>query len=98
MLNNKPLHRFRMAGFAEGLSLLILVLIAMPLKYIAGIPEVVSVVGALHGFFFIAYALIALYTTYKVRWSFLWLASAFVVAFIPFGNFWLDHRIKQSFY
>lgn len=88
---------FRIAGLIEGGSLLLLVLIAMPLKYLVGIPEVVSVVGALHGFLFIAYLLIIAYTTLKIRWSLKWIVSAIVVAFIPFGNLWLDHQIKQKF-
>ncbi|PLR80778.1 hypothetical protein CVD25_08220 [Bacillus canaveralius] len=91
-----PIGRFRLMGFIEGASLLILLFIAMPLKYFAGFPEVVSVVGALHGFFFIAYVLIIAYTTFKIRWSFVWVASAVVVAFIPFGNMILDIRLQRS--
>lgn len=43
--------RFRFFGFIEGASLLILLCIAMPLKYAAGYPEAVRIVGSLHGFF-----------------------------------------------
>lgn len=91
-----PIGRFRMMGFVEGLSLIILLFIAMPLKYFAGLPEVVTVVGALHGGFFIAYLLIIIYTTYKIRWSVLWAISAVVVAFIPFGNIILDAKLKKQ--
>ncbi|PLR76627.1 hypothetical protein CU633_14850 [Bacillus sp. V3-13] len=91
-----PIGRFRLMGFIEGVSLLILLFIAMPLKYFAGFPEVVSVVGALHGFFFIVYLLMIAYTTLKIRWSFVWVASAVAVAFIPFGNMILDFRLQRS--
>jgi integral membrane protein len=90
-----PIGRFRVMGFIEGASLLVLLFIAMPLKYWAGLPEVVSVVGALHGAFFISYLLIIAYTTFKIRWSILWALSAVIVAFIPFGNIILDSKLKK---
>jgi integral membrane protein len=91
------IHRFRVMGFIEGASLLILLFIAMPLKYAAGIPEAVRIVGSLHGFFFILYMLMIVYVTFKIRWSFIWFGSALAVAFIPFGNILLDRFIKRKF-
>jgi integral membrane protein len=91
------IERFRLSGFVEGASLLILLFIAMPLKYIAGFPEAVTVVGSLHGFFFVVYVLVIGYTTLKIRWHFKWVFSALAVAFIPFGNLILDRYIKRSF-
>ncbi|RSD28884.1 DUF3817 domain-containing protein [Mesobacillus subterraneus] len=84
-------------GLIEGGSLLVLVFIAMPLKYWAGIPEAVRLVGSLHGFFFILYVLMIVYTTFKIRWSLFWAVSAFVVAFIPFGNMILDRFLPRTF-
>jgi integral membrane protein len=91
-----PIGRFRLMGFLEGLSLLVLLFIAMPLKYFADLPQVVTIVGALHGGLFIGYLLIIAYTTYKIRWSILWAIFAVVVAFIPFGNIILDAKLKKS--
>lgn len=91
-----PIGRFRLMGFIEGASLLILLFIAMPLKHLAGIPMAVTIVGSLHGFFFITYLLIIAYTTFKIRWSFAWVFSAVAVAFIPFGNMILDARLKKA--
>lgn len=91
-----PIGRFRMMGFIEGLSLLVLLFIAMPLKYFAGMPEVVTIVGAIHGAFFITYLFFIAYTTYKIRWSFIWAITAVIVAFIPFGNIALDTRLKNK--
>ncbi|WP_077214710.1 DUF3817 domain-containing protein [Bacillus dakarensis] len=88
--------RFRFFGHIEGASLLILLFIAMPLKYGAGLPEAVRVVGSLHGFFFILYLFVIAYTTFKIRWSFKWVVSAVAVAFIPFGNLVLDSFLKKS--
>jgi integral membrane protein len=83
-------------GLVEGGSLLLLLFIAMPIKYGLDIPEVVSVVGAIHGFLFITYLFVIAYVTYKVRWSFKWIAGAIIAAFIPFGNIILDSYLKKS--
>ncbi|CAG9620967.1 DUF3817 domain-containing protein [Sutcliffiella rhizosphaerae] len=93
---NTTMQRFRMMGLVEGGSLLVLLFIAMPLKYGLDIPQAVSVVGALHGFLFIAYVLFVAYITIKIRWSIKWVAGAFIVAFIPFGNIVFDNYLKKS--
>ncbi|WP_174727012.1 DUF3817 domain-containing protein [Mesobacillus harenae] len=95
-MNNTTLGRFRLMGFLEGLSLLVLLFIAMPLKYAAGFPEAVTFVGSLHGFLFVLYLIIIAYTTFKIRWSIKWVISAIAVAFIPFGNLILDNFLKKS--
>jgi len=95
---NSPIGKFRLMGFIEGLSLLVLLFIAMPLKYFADLPEIVTLVGSLHGFFFVLYVITIAYVTFKIRWSFMWAISAFVVAFIPFGNLILDARLRRSQY
>ena len=91
-----PIGIFRVMGFIEGLSLLILLFIAMPLKYFVDIPEAVRIVGSLHGFCFVLYVMIIAYTTYKIRWSLKWIVSSFLVAFIPFGNLLLDSFLKKT--
>lgn len=95
---NTPIGRFRLMGFLEGVSLLVLLFIAMPLKYWADLPEVVTFVGSLHGLLFILYVLMIAYVTFKIRWSFLWVTSALAVAFIPFGNLVLDAKLRKSRY
>lgn len=95
---NTPIGKFRLMGYLEGLSLLVLLFIAMPLKYLAGFPEVVTFVGTFHGLLFIMYLITIAYVTFKVRWSFIWITSAFAVAFIPFGNLILDAKLRKSHY
>ncbi|MCT2536227.1 DUF3817 domain-containing protein [Aquibacillus koreensis] len=95
MVSSK-LQIFRITGFLEGTSLLALLFIAMPFKYIAGLPEVVTVVGALHGGLFCLYLLVIAYTTIITRWNWRWVVSSFLVAFIPFGNYVLDRKLQQT--
>ncbi|MEC2076670.1 DUF3817 domain-containing protein [Metabacillus fastidiosus] len=90
--------KFRFMGFVEGISLLVLLFIAMPLKYGMDIPQAVTIVGALHGIFFILYIFAILYATMKVNWAVKWGISAVAVAFVPFGNFIFDYYLKKSPY
>ncbi|WP_268809843.1 DUF3817 domain-containing protein [Planococcus sp. CAU13] len=89
------LNQFRFMGLVEGGSLLLLLFIAMPLKYFFDMPEVVSVVGALHGGLFTVYVLMTIYATFAVKWPYRFTFAAIAVAFIPFGNFVLDKRLEN---
>lgn len=87
--------KLRFAGYFEGISLLVLLFIAMPLKYWFDMPGAVSIVGSIHGALFVTYCLIIAYVTLKTRWNLIWPILSVVVAFIPFGNFILDKKLDQ---
>jgi integral membrane protein len=87
--------RMRLISLVEGVSFLVLLGVAMPLKYVMGIPEVVSVVGAAHGVLFILYALAAGALMMALRWSPLWFVGAMVASVVPFGTFYIDARLKR---
>ncbi len=90
------LGQFRMIAILEGISFLVLLLIAMPLKYMADIPQAVSVVGALHGVLFVMYAVWLAVVKFKYDWSIVKASIAFIASFIPFGTFVLDRKLKQE--
>lgn len=90
-----PIYFLRIAGLLDGISLLVLLGIAMPLKYMGGIDQAVSIAGSIHGAIFIVYALAILYAAFRVEWSFLWSIAALAAAFIPLGNFVLDWKLKK---
>lgn len=92
---NKPVHILRIMGILDGISLLILIGVAMPLKYMADLPIFVTIFGGLHGFIFVLYVLSILYTTIRVRWNILWSIVAFAAAFVPLGNFIFDIKLKK---
>ena len=87
---------FRKVGIAEGISLLVLLLIAMPIKYFAGIPEAVKFTGWVHGLLFIAYCWLAYVVKEDKQLPFQMLIWAFLAAFFPFGTFLLDKKIKSG--
>jgi integral membrane protein len=92
----KDLQKLRAAGRLEGLSLLVLLFIAMPLKYAMGYPLAVRIVGALHGFFFLWF-IGALFQAHLDReWplkrSFGWL----IAATVPFGFLVVDKGLQAE--
>lgn len=90
-----PVGRLRAIGLVEGTSYLLLLLIAMPLKYLADIPEPVTMVGWAHGVLFVAYVLAVLYAAVASRLSFGLIAAALVASVVPFGPFLIDRRLKR---
>lgn len=77
----------------EGVSFLLLMGIAMPLKYLAGRPEAVRYFGWLHGLLFIGYCLAILSALVNGKISFRKSVMAFVASLIPFGPFVIDRKL-----
>ncbi len=92
----KVLKTFKILAIAEGISFLVLLLIAMPLKYTFQIPEPVKYFGWAHGVLFVLYCLLLLQVYIVVKWSFFKILIAFIVSFIPLGTFWLDAKINTE--
>ena len=94
--SQKLLYRFRMIGIAEGISFLVLLLIAMPLKYVFHIPEAVKVFGWVHGALFISFIYFAFEVMGTLKKNIGWFAKAFAAAFIPLGTFVFDKQLKKE--
>ena len=93
---DKKLSWLRKAGIAEGISFLVLLGIAMPLKYIFKLPMAVKICGWAHGILFVAFLFLAWeYKTDKNK-SFKWFATAFLAAIIPTGTFFFDKKLKEE--
>jgi integral membrane protein len=91
-----PLRTFTLVGYCEGVSFLVLLGIAMPLKYAAGIPEVVLVVGWIHGVLWILYMLSASRCRAVYQWRFRTFLGAALASVMPFGPFVFDRWLRQS--
>ncbi|MEK6639922.1 MAG: DUF3817 domain-containing protein [Nitrospirota bacterium] len=87
---------FRMTALAEGCSFLILLCVAMPMKYFMGMPEVVRVVGSIHGGLFLLYVGLLAVLHVRQRWSVMFSLYAFVASIIPFGTFILDKQLREK--
>lgn len=95
-LLKSPVGRFRIVAFLEGMSFLILLGIAMPLKYIAGKPEAVQMVGMAHGILFVLYVLLVFQIRSIVQWSTKETLMALAASVLPFGTFYVDARMLRS--
>jgi integral membrane protein len=87
------LGRLRIIGFAEGISYLVLLGIAMPLKYIYQMPQMVRVTGMIHGLLFVLYVLFVVIVAVQFRWSIWKTTLAFIASLVPFGTFWADVKL-----
>ena len=86
------LRAFRAIAIAEGLSFLVLLGIAMPLKYGAGMPEAVQVTGLLHGVLFIAYMALGPVLFSEAKWPLARVPGFLLAAVLPFGTFVMERR------
>lgn len=91
-----PSRRFRRVALAEGVSLLLLLFVAMPLKYGLGMPLAVRIVGSLHGALFLWYVYEAVDLRLTKAWSTGRLALAMVASSLPFATFWFDARLRRE--
>ena len=90
------LNSFRLVSLIEGLSFLVLLFIAMPLKYHWGYPEAVSVVGMTHGILFIAYVALAVMLSSRQQWSDRFMIGVILAGMLPFGCFVLEQKLKKE--
>lgn len=100
-LLSTSLGRFRLVSFAEGLSFLLLLGIAMPLKYIWNMPEAVKFAGYAHGFLFVTYCVLLLMAMLDLKWKFKYAVLLFIASLLPFGfllaeNMFLKKQAKST--
>lgn len=88
-------HVLRLTTLAEGVSFLLLLGVAMPLKYAAGLPLAVVIAGWLHGILFMGLGFLLLLLVAGSHWPIGRAALVFVAALIPFGPFVIDGRLKR---
>jgi integral membrane protein len=91
-----PLRALRLASLGEGATLLLLVLIAVPLKRLAGMPEAVSVMGPIHGAAFLLYLAVVFKNLSAQRINPQDTSLLMLVAFIPFGAFFLGGWFRRK--
>ena len=94
-MKNDTFSRFRIISIIEGLSYLILVFIAMPLKYMFNYPIAVKIVGMSHGVLFILFFVALVMAMNKYKWKFLGF-QLFVYSLIPFGFILIEKIIMKN--
>jgi integral membrane protein len=92
----QALQQLRIVAFLEGLSFIVLLFVAMPLKYFAGLPLAVRVTGSLHGVLFLGFVFVLFRAATEHDWPMKRSAGAFVASLVPFGTFVLDRSLKRE--
>lgn len=88
--------RLRLLGALEGISLLILLFVAVPVKYLLKDPALVQTVGPVHGVLFLLFVLNTLSVGVEQQWSFkqtTW--KVLLACVVPFGTFYIDYKILR---
>jgi integral membrane protein len=89
------LTRYRTLAYVVGVMLLLLVLVAMPLKYAAGMPGPVAVIGAAHGFLYCVYLLTAFDLAMRARWTAKGTVLVLLAGTIPFLSFVAERIVTR---
>ncbi|MEN8320422.1 DUF3817 domain-containing protein [Acinetobacter junii] len=85
----------RFVGTLEGISFLLLLGVAMPIKYIWGNPVFVKYIGMGHGVLFVLFLVMLLVVCHRMKWSLSIFNLGLIAAILPFGPFIFDHKVKQ---
>lgn len=91
------INLYRKTAIIEGISYLILLFIAMPLKYIFGIPEPVKYFGWIHGVLFLVYMAVLIAAAVMNRWSIKRIIIYLIGSILPFVPFYLDKNLKKEY-
>lgn len=89
------LRMYRISAWVTGIGLLVLVLVAMPLKYFFGQPELVAVVGVTHGFLYMIYIVCTLLLAERCRWKPLDALLILIAGTVPVASFLAERRVTE---
>jgi len=91
---NKNVKKFGLINTIEGYSYIILLFIAMPMKYMLGFPIAVKIAGMTHGVLFIIFCLLLVQAANEAKWPFKSSVIFFIASLLPFGTFATKSKIK----
>lgn len=97
-MKNTALNRFRVISVSEGISYMILLFVAMPMKYVLNMPWAVKITGWAHGALFIVLVITLIDAMMKQKWSIIKAGMFFIASLIPFAAFlveikWLSKEV-----
>lgn len=95
-MNLKPLNRFCFVALLEGISYIVLLGIAMPLKYFMDMPDAVKYTGWAHGLLFVAYIFLLINVAIQYNWKIGRIFLVFMASLLPFAPFIVDRKLKRE--
>jgi integral membrane protein len=95
-MSSSVIRQLRIIGLIEGVSFVVLLGIAMPLKYLADMPRAVSAVGMAHGVLFILYLAALAHAHVTVRWPMRRALTVLAAAVLPLGPFFIEGSLRRE--
>ncbi len=89
------LLRYRVMAYIVGVLLLVLVFVAMPLKYLGDDPTLVETIGPVHGFLYAVYLLVTLDLALRAKWRWGFTLLVMLAGTIPFLSFVAERRVAH---
>ena len=86
----------RVISYLEGISYILLLFIAVPIKYYANDPSLVKLLGMPHGLLFVAYVMLSLVSSKEYRWNSKKTLVVLISSVIPFGTFYVDYKYLKT--
>lgn len=87
---------FKIISLLEGLSYILLLFIAVPIKYLQNNPEYVKLLGMPHGLLFVVYILLAVMLKYELNWKGKDFLMVCFLSILPFGTFFVGKYLKDN--
>jgi integral membrane protein len=85
-------NSFRIISFLEGVSYLLLLFVAVPIKYFQGDASYVKILGMPHGVLFMLYIVFAIVLQKQMKWNLNTLGIVMIASVLPFGTFYVDKK------
>lgn len=86
---------FKIISLLEGISYILLLFVAVPIKYLQGNAEYVRMLGMPHGVLFVAYIIIAIMLKFELKWSYKTFSIVCLLSILPFGTFFVGKYLKS---
>lgn len=87
---------FKIVSLLEGISYILLLFVAVPIKYIQGNPEYVKLLGMPHGLLFVAYIILAIMLKYELEWKNKNFIIICLLSVLPLGTFFVNKFITKE--
>lgn len=87
---------FQILSILEGVSLLLILFVTMPLKYIFDQTGPNQIIGMAHGILFLLYVVMAILVKFELKWNFKTLVIVLICSVIPFGTFWMERKYLKN--
>jgi len=87
---------FRIIALLEGVSYLLLLFVAVPIKYLSNDPQYVKMLGMPHGLLFIGYVVLAFLLRSEYKWNSRQFFVILIASVIPFGTFYVDRKYLKN--